>query len=82
MIFIIPPSMAELEKRLRSRGTDSERKIEARLFRAREEYAAADFYDYIIINDEAEKAANELSSIITSEYCRYDLRKNYLSEVD
>ncbi len=82
MIFIIPPSMEELERRLRSRGTDSERKIEARLIRAREEYAAADFYDYIIINDEAEKAAKEFSAIITAEYCKYDLRKNYLSEVD
>ena len=57
MVFIIPPSMKELEKRLRSRGTDSERKIEARLIRAKEEYAAADFYDYIIINDDADKAA-------------------------
>ena len=68
-IFIIPPSMAE-------------RKIEARLIRAKEEYAAADFYDYIIINDDADKAAKELSAIITAEYCKYDLRKNYLSEVD
>ena len=82
MVFIIPPSMAELEKRLRSRGTDSERKIEARLIRAKEEYAAADIYDYIIINDDADKAAKEFSAIITAEYCKYDLRKNYLSEVD
>ncbi len=82
MIFIIPPSIEELEARLRGRGTDSERKIEARLIRAKEEYADADFYDYIIINDEAEKASKELSAIITAEYCRYDLRKNYLSEVD
>ena len=81
MIFIIPPSMEELEKRLRSRGTDSERKIEARLIRAREEYEAATFYDYIIINDDANKAAKEFSSIITAEYCKYDLRKNFLSEV-
>ena len=81
MIFIIPPSMEELEKRLRSRGTDSERKIEARLIRAREEYEAATFYDYIIINDDADKAAKEFSAIITAEYCKYDLRKNFLSEV-
>lgn len=81
MIFIIPPSMEELEKRLRSRGTDSERKIEARLIRAREEYEAATFYDYIIVNDDADKAAKEFSAIITAEYCKYDLRKNFLSEV-
>ena len=82
MIFIIPPSIKELETRLRGRGTDSERKIEARLIRAKEEYAAADFYDYVIINDDAEKASKELSAVITAEYCKYDLRKNYLSEVD
>ena len=56
-IFIIPPSMAELERRLRGRGTDTDRAIEARLIRARQEYGEADFYDYIIINDDAEKAA-------------------------
>lgn len=82
MIFIIPPSIKELETRLRGRGTDSDRKIEARLIRAKEEYAAADFYDYVIINDDAEKASKELSAVITAEYCKYDLRKNYLSEVD
>ena len=81
MIFIIPPSMDELEKRLRARGTDSERKIEARLYRAREEYEAATFYDYIIINDDADEAAKEFASIITAEHCKYDVRKNYLSEV-
>lgn len=81
MIFIMPPSMEELESRLRGRGTDSERKIEARLIRAREEFEAATFYDYIIINDDLETAANELSSIITASGCKYDLRKNFLNEV-
>ena len=66
-IFIIPPSMAELERRLRGRGTDTDRAIEARLIRARQEYGEADFYDYIIINDDAEKAAKELAAIITAE---------------
>lgn len=81
MVFVIPPSMKELEKRLRGRGTDSERKVEARLIRAREEYEAANFYDYIIINDDADKAAKEFSAIITAEYCKYELRKDFLSEV-
>lgn len=81
MIFIIPPSMKELESRLRGRGTDSEMKIEARLIRAREEYEAANFYDYIIVNDDADKAAKEFSAIITAEHCKYDFRKELLSEV-
>lgn len=57
MIFIVPPSMAELRRRLEARGTDTERAIEARLIRAGQEYAEADFYDYIIVNDDAEMAA-------------------------
>ena len=80
MVFIIPPSMAELERRLRGRGTDTDRAIEARLIRARQEYEEADFYDYIIINDDAEKAAKELAAIITAENCRYAGREHYLKE--
>lgn len=78
MIFIIPPSIEELKRRLEGRGTDTARAIEARLIRARQEYAEADFYDYIIINDDAEKAAKELSSIITAERCKAAGRMEYL----
>ena len=81
MIFFVPPSLEELERRLRNRGTDSPEKIDARLKRAREEYKAATFYDYIIVNDERDRAANELLSIITAEKCRYNNRKNFLNEV-
>ena len=78
MIFIVPPSLEELEKRLKGRGTDTERAIEARLIRARQEYQEADFYDYLIINDDADKAAKELSAIILAEHCRFKDRKEYL----
>lgn len=77
-IFIIPPSMAELRSRLKTRGTDTARAIEARLVRAQQEYAEADFYDYIIINDDAEKASAELSAIMTAERCRAAGRIDYL----
>lgn len=80
-IFVIPPSMEELKRRLTDRGTDTERAIEARLIRARQEYAEADFYDYIIVNDDAHRAANELSSIITAERCRAENRMCFLKEV-
>ena len=78
MIFIIPPSLEELERRLKGRGTDTERAIEARLIRARQEYQEADFYDYLIINDDADKAARELSAIILAEHCRAADRMEYL----
>ena len=77
-VFIIPPSLEELEKRLKGRGTDTERAIEARLIRARQEYQEADFYDYLIINDDADKAAKELSAIILAEHYRFNDRKVYL----
>ena len=77
-IFIIPPSMEELRRRLENRGTDTARAIEARLIRARQEYAEADFYDYIIVNDDADKAAAELSAIMTAERCRASGREELL----
>lgn len=74
LIFVVPPSLAELERRLRGRGTDTDRAIEARLIRAKQEYNEANFYDYIIINDDVEKAADELSAIIDAERCRFENR--------
>ena len=82
MIFVIPPSIDELKNRLVKRGTDTERAIEARLIRARQEYEEATFYDYIIVNDDPDVAAGELAAIITSEHCRYDARSEYLQDND
>ena len=70
-VFILPPSLDELERRLRGRGTDSGEAIEGRLIRARQEYAEADFYDYLLINDDAEQAAARLCAIIDAEHCRF-----------
>ncbi len=80
-IFIIPPTLEELKKRLILRGTDSAETIEGRLIRAREEYGEADFYDYIIINDDLDEAAQELNAILKAEKCRYPYRSYKLAEV-
>ena len=79
-IFIIPPSLEELRRRLVGRGTDTERAIEARLIRARQEYAEADFYDYIIVNDDPDRAAKELAAIMLAERCRAEGRMHFLRE--
>ncbi len=71
LIFIAPPSLEELERRLRGRGTDTEAAIEGRLIRARQEFQEADFYDYLIVNDDVEKAAAKLNAIIEAEHCRF-----------
>lgn len=78
MVFVIPPSLVELENRLRNRKTDSEERIRARLERAREEYSEANFYDYIIINNDVSVAAEEFKSVVISEKCRAVNRKHYL----
>ncbi len=64
LIFIAPPSMEILEQRLRDRATDSEDSIRLRLANAAGELAQADSYDRVIINDDLEKATNELVEVI------------------
>ena len=77
-IFVIPRSLQVREQRLRGRSTEDEEQIQRRLARARGEYHEADFYDYVVINDDLEVAASELNAIITAELCRYAERKHYL----
>ena len=80
-VYMIPPSYEELEKRLRGRGTETEEQIQGRLQTAIDEAKAADFYRYIIVNDNLETAVNELDAIMTAEKIGYDNRKNILKEV-
>jgi guanylate kinase len=70
MLFIAPPSIGELERRLRGRGTDSEEKIAKRLARAREEISAVREFDYVIVNDDLSEAAALLASILRAERAR------------
>lgn len=74
LIFIAPPSFAELENRLRGRGTEQEETILRRMEAARRECAAMDRYDYIVLNDRVDSAARELESIITAFRCRRENR--------
>ena len=64
LIFIAPPSMEELEYRLRGRSTESEEKILCRLETARSELSQSDFYDFVVINDDVLKASEEVLDII------------------
>ena len=73
MIFIAPPSLSELERRLRGRGTETESKIQKRLARAREEIRALREFDYLIVNDDVDEAADLFLSIIQAERSRAQL---------
>ncbi len=65
-IFILPPSMEVLRERLTGRGTEDEEALRRRLRRARDEIREYRFFDYVIINDEFEKALEELKSVVLS----------------
>lgn len=69
-IFVAPPSLAELERRLRGRGTDDEAKIQRRLARARDEIRALPEFDYVIVNDDLDEAAADLVAIVRAERVR------------
>ena len=75
-IFIIPPSIKELRKRLTSRGLDSSDVIEKRLSNAKTELKYAEQYDYIVLNDLFENTLSELVSIINDENYIYDRETN------
>ena len=77
-IFIAPPSLEVLEKRLRGRGTDTEEAIAGRLERARQEFHEADFYDYLIVNDDLERSAHALGAIIDAAHWRFADRADWL----
>jgi len=66
-IFILPPSLAELEQRLNQRGTDSAEVIAGRMAKAQNEMSHADEYDYLIINDDLNEALHQLEQIVLSQ---------------
>ncbi|MEA4922283.1 MAG: guanylate kinase [Eubacteriaceae bacterium] len=69
-IFILPPSMAELRKRITGRGTDSDDVIELRLSEALSEIGYIDKYDYCVVNGVVEEAVSRVEAIITAEHSR------------
>ena len=69
-VFIMPPSMEELRRRLENRSSDSQEVIERRIASAAEEIRAARWYDYIIFNDNFEVACRDLAAIVISHRCK------------
>ena len=67
LVFIMPPSMEELERRLRGRGDTSEEQIQMRMTRAVWEMEQRSWYDYVVVNDDADRCAEEILNIIDKE---------------
>jgi guanylate kinase len=71
-IFIVPPSRQELERRIRNRGQDSKDEIARRLRQARQEMESFALYDFIVVNDDLERAGREVHAIGLGTRCRSD----------
>ncbi len=69
-IFIMPPSVEELESRLRGRGTETEEVILKRLERAKEEMKLSKDYDYIVVNDTVEECVKDIAAVLRAEKLR------------
>ncbi|MFO0551705.1 MAG: guanylate kinase [Polyangiaceae bacterium] len=69
-VFILPPSLVELERRLRGRGTEDEATTQRRLAAARGEIEHYGFFDYVVVNDDIEQAYGRLRAVVLAERCR------------
>ncbi len=67
LVFVLPPSAAELERRLAARASEREAEVDRRLAGARRELPLALDFDYVVVNDDFERAVNALESIVTAE---------------
>lgn len=78
-IFILPPSLSELEARIRGRGTDKESQIIERLGLVKDELKYLPNYDYSVVNDELAKAVDKIEAIILAEKCRISEKQRRVS---
>jgi guanylate kinase len=80
-IFVLAPSRQDIEQRIRARGQDSEDEIRRRLERSRQEMLTYNSYDYAVINDDLERAGNEVQAIVLGSRCRISQRERRIREI-
>ncbi|EOD01309.1 guanylate kinase [Caldisalinibacter kiritimatiensis] len=80
-IFIVPPSMKELRNRIEKRGTETEEAINERFSSAFNELNFASKYDYVVVNDEVNKAVKRIEAIVMAEKCKIERQKEVLNKV-
>ncbi len=81
LVFITPPSMAELEARLRGRQTETEDVIAKRMARAKEEAGIMEQYDYLVVNDALETCVDELHDLIQKQHDRVSQQKAFIDKI-
>lgn len=80
LIFVLPPSINELKKRIEKRNSENEQEIKDRIIRAYKEIATLNEYDYFIVNDDVINATNILNSIIESS--NYRVTKEFINKIE
>lgn len=80
-LFVLPPSRAELERRIRARGQDSDDEINRRLERARQEMLSYSSYDFAIVNNDLERAAREAQAIALGSRCRVARKEDLIRDI-
>ena len=81
-IYILPPSLVELEQRIRGRGTETEESLQRRLSAAKSEINVGCHYKYIVVNDKVETAAAKIGNIISAEHCRIEENMDLINALE
>ena len=81
MIFVAPPKASDLKDRLMGRGTESQEQIKSRLARAAQESVYMEDYEYIVVNDQVERAVEEIHQIIANEQDRTQRQGEFISQL-
>ncbi|WP_294160532.1 guanylate kinase [uncultured Selenomonas sp.] len=81
-IFLLPPSIEELERRLRGRGSETAESLARRMGNAKKEIAIGKRYKYVVVNDTVEKAVADIKAILVAEHSRVDLNAHLFEELE
>lgn len=81
LIFITPPDVAELRRRLEGRGTETAEVIERRIARAKEECAYMQKYDYIVVNDQLEECVEDMHALLQSLHCTRNNQSKLIGDI-
>jgi len=81
-IFLLPPSIEELERRLRGRGSETAESLARRMGNAKKEIAIGKRYKYVVVNDTVERAVADIKAILVAEHSRVDLNAHLFEELE
>lgn len=81
LIFITPPNVSELRRRLEGRGTETQEVIGQRIARAKEECAYMNKYDYIVVNDQLEACVEEMHALLQSLHCARNNQSDFIDDI-